>query len=156
MDILFFEDSEESRTLFSKLLTGGGHRVVPAGSVGEALRLLSCVRFDALVSDITLPDGSGLELVAEAKKRQPLTKAVALTGWAKPEDREQGLRAGFDEYLTKPVDFYHLYALLTNSLTDTGPPDSAGAKRRNVRSEQVMRTASARRMPASIHLLGKD
>lgn len=112
MDILFVEDSEESRVLFSKLLTGGGHRVVPAASIEEALGLLSCLRFDALVSDISLPDGSGLELVAEAKKRQDLRKAVALTGRGKPADREEGLRAGFDEYLTKPVDFYHLRALL--------------------------------------------
>ncbi|HEX4667249.1 MAG TPA: response regulator [Chthoniobacterales bacterium] len=111
MDILFVEDSEESRVLFARLLTGGGHRVVPAASVGEALGLLACLRFDVLVSDITLPDGSGLDLVAEAKKRQRFRKAVALTGHAKPEDREEGLRAGFDEYLTKPVDFHQLRAL---------------------------------------------
>ena len=68
MDILFVEDSEESCVLFSKLLTSGGHRVVPAGSVAEALQLLNSLRFDALVSDIALPDGSGLELVAEARE----------------------------------------------------------------------------------------
>ena len=112
MDILFVEDSEDSRVLFARLLTGGGHRVVPAGSMGEALGLLDCLRFDVLVSDISLPDGSGLDLVTEAKKRQHFTKAVALTGRGKPEDREEGLRAGFDEYLTKPVDFYQLRALL--------------------------------------------
>jgi DNA-binding response OmpR family regulator len=111
MDILFVEDSEESSVLFSKLLTSGGHRVVPAGSVGEALQLLSCLRFDALVSDIALPDGSGLELVVEAKKRQRFMKAVALTsGLGQPEDRERGLRAGFDEYLTKPIDTRELEA----------------------------------------------
>jgi len=100
MDILFVEDSEESCVLFSKLLTSGGHRVVPAGGVAEALQLLNCLRFDALVSDIALPDGSGLELVAEAKKRQRFMKAVALTGLGQTEDRERGLRAGLDEYLT--------------------------------------------------------
>ena len=82
---------------------------------------MSCLRFDALVSDVTLPDGSGLELAAEVKKRQPLSKAVALTGWDRPEDREQGLRAGFDEYLTKPVDFYRLRALLTNGSVGISP-----------------------------------
>jgi len=112
MDILFVEDSEESCVLFSKLLTSGGHRVVPAGGVAEALQLLNCLRFDALVSDIALPDGSGLELVAEANKRQRFMKAVALTGLGQAEDRDRGLRAGFDEYLTKPVDLYQLCAVL--------------------------------------------
>jgi CheY-like chemotaxis protein len=81
---------------------------------------MSCLRFDALVSDVTLPDGSGLDLVAEVKRRQPLAKAIALTGWANPEAREQGLRAGFDEYLTKPLDFYHLRDLLTDPLVRIG------------------------------------
>ena len=61
---------------------------------------------------IALPDGSGLELVAEAKKRQRFMKAVALTGLGQAEDRDRGLRAGFDEYLTKPVDLYQLCAVL--------------------------------------------
>jgi len=89
-----------------------GHRVITASSVAQALRLLSCLRFDVLVSDIALPDGSGLELVAEAKKRQRFKKAVALTGLGQPEDRERRLRAGFDEYLTKPIDLYQLCAVL--------------------------------------------
>ena len=108
MDILFVEDSEKSSVLSSKLLTSGEHRVVSAVSVGEAVRLLSYLRFDALVSNIALPDGSGLELVAEAKERQRFKKAVALTGLGQPEGRERGLGAGFDEHLTKPIDLYQL------------------------------------------------
>ena len=122
MDILFVEDSEESRTFFARMLRRCGHRVIPAGSLGEALDFLSCVRFDALVSEVTLPDGSGLDLLAEAKRRQPLTRAVALSGWVNSEEREQGLRAGFDEYLTKPVDFYYLRALLHQPGTTQTPP----------------------------------
>lgn len=113
MYILFVEDHDESRTVISKILTGCGHRVTAAASIGEALRLLSFFRFDVLVSDISLPDGSGLELVAAAKKKQPWRKAVALTGRVQPEERERGLQAGFDEYLAKPVDFFHLRSLLS-------------------------------------------
>jgi CheY-like chemotaxis protein len=128
VDILFVEDSEESRTPFAKMLRACGHRVVAAGSVGEALRFMSCLRFDALVSDLTLPDGSGLDLVAEIKRRQPLSKAIALTGWVNPEAREQGLRAGFDEYLTKPVDFYCLRALLHQPLVPGSTAITASSK----------------------------
>jgi two-component system, NtrC family, response regulator PilR len=70
MDILFVEDHDESRTVISKILAGCGHHVTPAASIEEALRLLTIRRFDVLVSDISLPDGSGFELVAEAKKKQ--------------------------------------------------------------------------------------
>jgi CheY-like chemotaxis protein len=107
MDILFVEDHDESRTVISKILAGCGRRVTPAASIEEALRLLTIRRFDVLVSDISLPDGSGFELVAEAKKKQPWR------GRMLPEERERGLRADFDEYLTKAVDFYHLRSVLT-------------------------------------------
>jgi two-component system, NtrC family, response regulator AtoC len=113
MDILFVEDHDESRAVISKILASGGHRVTAAANIEEALSFLSSFRFDVLLSDISLPDGSGLELVAAAKKKQPLRKAVALTGRMQPELREAGLRAGFDEYLTKPIDFYDLRSLLS-------------------------------------------
>lgn len=83
-----------------------------AGNVGDALSLLGNLRFDVLLSDIGLPDGDGLQLVCEARKRQTLKKAVALTALATDEDRERGLRAGFDEYLTKPLDFRRLRSVL--------------------------------------------
>jgi hypothetical protein len=89
-----------------------GHQVSTAANVHDALTLIGGFRFEIMLCDIGLPDGSGLELVAEAKKRQPSTKTVALTGRDQIEDRELGLKAGFDEYLTKPFDFHHLRSLL--------------------------------------------
>jgi len=112
MDILLVEDHGECRTVISKMLAHSGHHVVPAGSVEEALSLIDSLRFDALVSDIALPDGSGLELLAEARRKQSLKKTVALSGLMRPEHREQGLKAGFDYYLIKPIDFHHLCSLL--------------------------------------------
>ena len=112
MDILVVENDEECRTGVSKTLINCGHRVMSGRNLEEARGLLECLRFDVLVSDISLPDGSGLELMAEAEKRQGWKRAVALTGFMDPDEREQGLRAGFDEYLTKPVDVYRLRSLI--------------------------------------------
>lgn len=81
----------------------------------DALILLGHLRFEVLVCDIGLPDGSGLDLVAEAKKRQPWKKTVALTAHGRNRERETGLQAGFDEYLTKPFDFHRLRSLLAES-----------------------------------------
>lgn len=87
----------------------------------EALCLLENLRFEVLVSDLGLPDGNGLDLVVEAKKRQPWKKTVALTAHECSGDKELGLRAGFDEYLTKPFDFHQLRSLLAEA------PEGGGA-----------------------------
>lgn len=81
----------------------------------DALVLLGHLRFEVLVCDVGLPDGSGLDLVGEAKKRQPWKKTIALTGHERNGERALGLQAGFDEYLTKPFDFHRLRSLLAES-----------------------------------------
>jgi CheY-like chemotaxis protein len=115
VNILLVEDHEDSRVVLSNLLIHCGHEVATAGNVQDALRLLDNLRFDVLVSDIGLPDGSGLELVAEAKKLQPWKKTVALTAYQQTGDKELGLLAGFDEYLTKPFDFHQLRSLIAEA-----------------------------------------
>ena len=112
MDILVVENDDECRTGVSKTLINCGHRVMSGRNLEEARSLLGCLRFDVLVSDISLPDGSGLELMAERGKRRGWKKALALTGFMNPSEREQSIRAGFDEYLTKPVDVYRLRSLI--------------------------------------------
>ncbi len=121
MNILLVEDHEDSRVVLSNLLIHCGHEVASAGNVKDALRLLDHLRFDVLVSDIGLPDGNGLDLVVEAKKRQPWKKTVALTAHERRGEKERGLQAGFDEYLTKPFDFHKLRSLLAEA------PASGGA-----------------------------
>ena len=116
MNILLVEDHEDSRVVLSRLLTHCGHEVATAGNMRDALLLLGDLRFEVLVSDIGLPDGSGLELVTEAKKRQPWKKTVALTAHERANEKELGLLAGFDEYLTKPFDFHQLRSLLSETV----------------------------------------
>ena len=112
MHILVVEDHPDTRTILSKLLIRCGYDVAAAENVHDALQLLDHLRFDVLLSDIGLPDGDGLELVREAKRRQPLRQTVALTALGTDEDRARGHRAGFDHYFTKPVDFRRLRSVL--------------------------------------------
>ncbi len=121
MNILLVEDHEDSRVVLANLLIHCGHEVASAANMQDALRLLENLRFDVLVSDIGLPDGTGLELVVEAKKRQPWKKTVALTAHGRSKEKELGLQAGFDEYLTKPFDFHQLRSLLADSPAGAGP-----------------------------------
>jgi PAS domain S-box-containing protein len=111
LNVLMVDDDADTRRILSRLLSKCGHEVVPADSVQAALKFLENERFDVLISDIGLPDGSGYELVREAKKRQPL-KGVALSGFGAEEDVRRSMEVGFDYHLTKPVNFQDLKSLL--------------------------------------------
>ncbi len=108
MRILLVEDHDDTRTVLSRLLARLGYHVTPASGVKAALLLLDCFAFDALVSDIGLPDGDGFALVAEAKKRMRFRTTIAVTVLGSDADRERGYKAGFDHYLTKPLNLAKL------------------------------------------------
>ena len=109
--LLLVEDHDDTRRTLSRLLSRCGHEVSSTDQVGAALKLLESKRFDAVVSDIGLPDRSGYELIALAKQRHQI-KGIALSGFGMEEDVRRSLAAGFDHHLTKPVDFQNLRAVL--------------------------------------------
>ena len=109
--LLLVDDHADTRAVLSRLLTKSGHEVVTADSADKALKILDGGRFDALISDIGLPDCSGYELVREAKRRQPL-KGIALSGLGMDDDVLRSMEAGFDCHLTKPINFQELKSVL--------------------------------------------
>jgi DNA-binding response OmpR family regulator len=111
MKILLVEDHEDSRDILANLLARCGHEVNTAGSVCDAIDLMNAFQFEGLICDIGLPDGSGLDLAAEAKRRQEWKRVVALTGRERDDEKELGLAVGFDAYLTKPFDLHELRSL---------------------------------------------
>ncbi|MFL6590388.1 MAG: response regulator [Chthoniobacterales bacterium] len=115
MNILLVEDHCDTRKVLSGLLQHCGHNPVSANGVAEALDLLARTEVEVLLSDLGLPDGDGLELVAKAKELHPGLIAIALTARGSERDVEQGERAGFDHYLTKPFDFHQLRTILDSS-----------------------------------------
>ncbi len=118
--ILLVEDHGETRAVLSGLLGRSGHEVAAAGNVEEALQLLEAGPFEVLICDIGLPDGSGLEVLAAAREREGWKKMVALTAHDDSAEREEGLRAGFDEYLSKPFDYHELRLLVGDQPEVTG------------------------------------
>jgi CheY-like chemotaxis protein len=107
MLVLLVEDHTDSRGVFSLLLNRCGCRTVTAKNAHDARGRLEEMKFDVLISDLNLPDGDGLDLVRLAKQKNQM-KAIAVTGRVSPEERQAGLDAGFDYYLTKPVNFDEL------------------------------------------------
>ena len=111
LQILVVEDHGETRRILTGLLGHFGHSISAADNVQSALAFVRAKHFDAIVSDLALPDGSGCDVIREAKRRQHLT-GVALTANAEDDDIARGREAGFDYHLTKPIDFAQLRDVL--------------------------------------------
>jgi two-component system cell cycle response regulator DivK len=106
--IVVVEDQADNLMLLSALLTARGHRVVPLSS-GDGLTetmLAESPRPDLLLLDIELPGKDGWDLLEDLKacRGDRAWKVVALTAHTKPADRERARAAGFDGYITKPID----------------------------------------------------
>jgi len=109
--ILVVEDHSDTLQALSHHLSHFGHEISLADRAQAARHIIDPKEFDVVLCDIALPDGSGYDVIAEAKRKRPV-KAVALTGFSATEDIERGKQAGFDFHLTKPVDFHELRAVL--------------------------------------------
>ena len=105
--ILLVEDHADTRDVLSRLLTGFGCVVTPAGSVKEALEAAEHATFDLLLSDIGLPDGSGTDVMRHLAATHGV-KGIALSGFGQDDDLERSREAGFATHLTKPVNIQML------------------------------------------------
>jgi CheY-like chemotaxis protein len=100
--ILLVEDHEPARTALTRLLVRRHYRVTATDCLAAARRLADQEKFDLLISDIGLPDGTGYELMAEFRDRFGL-RGVALTGYGMEDDVARSCEAGIVTHLTKPV-----------------------------------------------------
>jgi signal transduction histidine kinase len=111
MKILLVEDHADSLRAMSRLLGKLDHRITTANSVRKALDAAAAEDFDLLISDLGLPDGTGLQLMKELLARRPL-KGIALTGYGMESDIRQTREAGFQKHLTKPINLVELEAAI--------------------------------------------
>jgi len=106
--ILVVEDEEDARELLGILLGMCGIEVHPVGSAREAMAALEKFQPDLIISDIGLPEQDGYALIrsirSSASKERAAIPAIALTAFARNEDRAQALLAGFNLHMTKPVE----------------------------------------------------
>src|SRR5262245_45741021 len=93
-NILLVEDHQDTAHVLSRLLAGAGYNIKHAATVGEAEELATRTTFDLVISDVGLPDGSGLDLVSRLRDRYDL-RGVALSGFGMDEDRAASEAAGF-------------------------------------------------------------
>jgi CheY-like chemotaxis protein len=101
--VLLVEDHEPTLRAVRRLLHERRHEVVAVASIAAATEAAARQPFDLLLSDLGLPDGSGLELMHRLKDTYA-GRAIALTGYGMGDDLRATTDAGFAEHLTKPVD----------------------------------------------------
>ncbi|MDI4631437.1 response regulator transcription factor [Pelomonas sp. V22] len=112
MRILLVEDDPTLRTIVATSLQQAGHRVDTAADLGQARWLWKVQQFDAVLLDLSLPDGNGLQALREARAAGDRTPVLILTARNRTEERIQGLDAGADDYLGKPFELAEVEARL--------------------------------------------
>jgi CheY-like chemotaxis protein len=108
---LLVEDHCDTAKVMTRLLKSLGHEVSIADSVAATLDLAGQQPFDLVLSDLGLPDGSGLDLMRQLREDFGLP-GVAISGYGMEEDLAQTKEAGFIAHLTKPVNFLQVQAVL--------------------------------------------
>jgi len=122
MHILVVEDDEQTAEYMVKGLSESGYLVDRAASGRDGLYLASTGSFDALIVDRMLPELDGLSLIQALRVAKISTPVLILSALAKVDDRVTGLRAGGDDYLTKPFAFSELLARVEALLRRRGGP----------------------------------
>ena len=101
--VLLVDDERFARTLYADYLRAAGYAVEVAENAPAAVRILEARRFDVLVTDIVMPGGDGLQLLADAKRIDPNIQVVVITALDRVDPAVRAMRAGASDYLVKPV-----------------------------------------------------
>ena len=140
--LLVVDDEPDLRTLYELTLLREGYEVESAGTVEEAWALLQergAGGYQLVITDMRLPDGSGLDLLRRIDERGQGEKAVVITAYGSPENAVEALKAGAYDYLTKPVDLRQFRAVVASALGRL--PSGPGAVALPVQGAQTALTA---------------
>lgn len=135
--ILVVDDEPDLRILYELTLLREGYRVETAASVQEARDQLKAHRFDAVITDMRLPDGFGMELLQDLRDQQRRERCVVMTAYGSAENAVEALRSGAFDYLTKPVDLKQFRSVVASAVQGTGGVPAPRAARSPGQSRQA-------------------
>src|SRR3954471_9689323 len=141
--ILVVDDEPDLRTLYELTLLREGYRVDAAGTLAEAWEQLEARKFDAVITDMRLPDGRGLDLLLRMAQQQRPERCIVMTAYGSAENAVEALKAGAFDYLTKPVDLKQFRSVVASAIQDNG----AGSRGRSAAGPA--RQAATERLPAA-------
>jgi signal transduction histidine kinase len=155
--VLIVDDDERILDVFTKILSRHGYRVFSTQHGRQALKLIDEIHPDVIVLDVFLPDIDGVE-VCRIVKEAPLTWSVPvilITGLKERYRRLEGLNAGADDFLNKPIDPLELTARVRSSLRTKLLYDEVEASRRDLERRVDERTQELSRANRRLEELGK-
>src|SRR5215218_1601918 len=118
--LLVVDDEPDLRTLYELTLLREGYDVETAGTVEDALLHLKDRTYSAVITDMRLPDGTGLDLLRRLEETGRREKAIVITAYGSAENAVEALKAGAYDYLTKPVDLKQFRAVVASALGRSG------------------------------------
>ena len=117
--VLIIDDEPDLRTLYELTLLRQGYRVEAAADLAEARQQLDTYRFEAVITDMRLPDGLGLELLRELAVQSRTERCIVITAHGSAENAVEALKAGAFDYLTKPVDLKQFRSAVASAVQET-------------------------------------
>jgi PAS domain S-box-containing protein len=119
--ILIVDDETDTRLLVQRILEDRGARVLTAASASDALTIIARDKVDLMVSDIGMPGIDGYQLIEQVRaldsRRTGPLPAIAVTAYARPEDRQRSLLAGYQAHISKPLEARELIAAIASLLS---------------------------------------
>lgn len=135
--ILVVDDEPDLRTLYELTLLREGYRVETAATVEEARRQLQERRFDAVITDMRLPDGFGMELLQDLRQQKRRERCVVMTAYGSAENAVEALRSGAFDYLTKPVDLKQFRSVVASAVQGSGGVPAPRSPRAGTAAQQA-------------------
>ena len=102
--ILVVDDEPDLRTLYELTLLREGYLVDTAASVAQARARLRAGHYELLITDMRMPDGSGIDVLRSLREQQRPERCIVITAYGSADNAVESLKAGAFDYLTKPVD----------------------------------------------------
>jgi CheY-like chemotaxis protein len=115
LKILLVDDHQDTCAALERLLVRRGHLVAATHNARSAMEAAARNKFDLIISDIALPDGSGVDLMVQLRAISKIP-GIAISGFGNNGDIERSLQAGFSEHLVKPIKLKELEAAIERAI----------------------------------------